>query len=105
MDKKLKELVDNSLKISVSADIHDLRKQGYPLPAGVGRSGVLIDERIGLNTEVRVIEMSVTKNWKGEVIDLTPFGAPGLLRRYQSNVRPHAINDLMEANQTTVQCV
>src|SRR5690606_40164277 len=31
MDKALKELVDESLKISVSADIHDLRKQGYPL--------------------------------------------------------------------------
>src|SRR5690606_4134732 len=100
MDKKLKELVDNSLKISVSADIHDLRKQGYPLAQPeLGDRVFLIDERIGLNTEVRVIEMSVTKNWKGEVIDLKlTFGSPGLLRRYQSNLRTATSqsNDLME---------
>src|SRR5699024_1992133 len=31
MDAQLKTLVDESLKISVTADIHDLRKQNYPI--------------------------------------------------------------------------
>src|SRR5690606_3236708 len=59
MDEALKRLVDESLKISVSADIHDLRRQGYPLAQPeLGDRVYLIDERIGLNQEVRVVEMT-----------------------------------------------
>src|SRR5699024_3415927 len=54
MDKALKTLVDESLKLSVSADIHDLRRQGYPLAQPqMGDRVFVIDERIGLDEEVR----------------------------------------------------
>src|SRR5690625_4577395 len=54
MDNQLKTLVDESLKISVSADIHDLRRQGYPLAQPeLGDRVFLIDERIGLDEEDR----------------------------------------------------
>src|SRR5699024_7588773 len=59
MQEKLKELVDESLKISVSADVIDLQKQGYPVAQSeVGDRVFLIDERIGLDDEVRVISQS-----------------------------------------------
>lgn len=89
MDEALKRLVDESLKISVSADIHDLRRQGYPLAQPeLGDRVYLIDERIGLNQEVRVVEMTLTRNWKGEVIDLRlTFGSHGLGKRHQSNLQ------------------
>lgn len=103
MDAKLIELVDNSLKISVSADIHLLRKQGYALAQPeLGDRVFLIDERIGLNTEVRVVDISITRNWKGEVIDLKlTFGTPGLVKRYQSNLKTSIqnITDVMEGRK------
>src|SRR5690625_5549103 len=89
MDEQLKTLVDESIKISVSATIHDLRKQGYELAhPELGDRVFLIDERIGLNEEVRVVDMTVTKNWKGEVIDLQlTFGSEGITKRYQSKMQ------------------
>src|SRR5699024_8116369 len=36
---------------------------------------------------VRIINMSITRNWKGEVIDLTvTFGSEGLSKRHQSSI-------------------
>lgn len=100
MDEQLKTLVDESLKISVSADIHDLRRQGYPLAQPqLGDRTFLIDERIGLNEEVRVVNMSVTKDWRGEVTALNlTFGSQGLSKRYQSNLKAStdSINQLLE---------
>src|SRR5690606_36216715 len=97
MDASLKELVDESLKISVSADIHDLRKQGYPLAQPeLGDRVFLIDERIGLDEEVRVVDMKIMRNWKGEVIDLTvTFGSEGITKRHQSNMQT-AIKDITD---------
>src|SRR5690625_29550 len=97
MDKALKELVDESLKISVTADIHDLRRQGYPLAQPeLGDRVFLIDERIGLDEEVRVVDISITRNWRGEVIDLNlTFGSEGITKRYQSNLNT-AIKNITE---------
>ncbi len=100
MDEQLKTLVDESLKISVSATIHDLRKQGYALAQPeLGDRVFLIDERIGLDAEVRVVDMSITRNWKGEVIDLSlNFGTPGLVKRHQANMQSaiQSVNRLLE---------
>src|SRR5690625_2744869 len=95
MDKALKELVDESLKISVTAGIHDLRRQGYPLAQPeLGDRVFLIDERIGLDEEVRVVDISITRNWKGEVTDLKlTFGSESITKRYQSNLQT-AIKDI-----------
>ncbi len=103
MDEQLKNLVDNSLKISVSADIHDLRKQGYSLAQPeLGDRVFLIDERIGLDEEVRVVNISITRNWKGEVSDISlRFGTEGLTKRHQSNIQAavKAITELIEGRR------
>ncbi|MYL41832.1 phage tail protein [Virgibacillus salexigens] len=92
MDESLKALVDESLQISVSADIFDLRKQGYELgQPELGDRTFLIDERIGLNEEVRIVNMSIKKDWKGNVLDLKlTFGSDGLTKRYQSRLNTAA---------------
>ena len=89
MDEQLKILVDESLKISVTATIHDLRKQGYALAQPeMGDRVFLIDERIGLNAEVRVVDMQLVRNWKGDVLNISlTFGTPGLVKRHQSNLQ------------------
>lgn len=100
MDSQLKTLVDDSLKISVSAHLHDLRRQGYPLgQPQLGDRTFLIDERIKLDTEVRVVNLSFVRNWKGEVIDLqATFGSQNLTKRYQSNLQTavNNINNLLD---------
>ncbi|CDQ17936.1 phage tail protein [Halobacillus karajensis] len=89
MDEALKELVDNSLQVSVSADVHDLRKQGYPLAQPMlGDRVFLMDERIDLKEEVRVQDMTITKDWKGNVVDLNiTMGSSSLSKRHQSSMR------------------
>lgn len=103
MDEALKTLVDESLKISVSADIHDFRAQGYPLAQPqLGDRVFLIDERIGLKAEVRAVNMNITRNWKGDVIDLQlTFGTPNLMKRYQSNLNTATkiITDALEGKR------
>src|SRR5699024_6162147 len=95
LQRRLKALVDESLKISITADIHDLRKRGYALAQPeLGDRVFVIDERIDLQEEVRVIDMSITKNWRGDVIDLSvTFGSEGLSKRHQSNLNT-AIKDI-----------
>jgi hypothetical protein len=102
MDNALKTLVDESLKISVSADLHDLRRQGYALAQPeLGDRTFLIDERINLNEEVRVISTSTTKDWRGNVLDLkVVFGSEGISKRHQSNLKDavQKITDLVAGN-------
>lgn len=97
LDAQLKSLVDESLKISISADIRDLRRQGYPLAQPqMGDRVFVIDERIGLNEEVRVVAMSITRNWRGDVVDCQlTFGSDGVSKRYQSNLST-AVKDITE---------
>lgn len=103
MDSKLKTIVDESLKISVTADIHDLTKQKYPIAqSGLGDRVFLIDERIGLDTEVRVVNRSVLRDWRGNILDVQlTFGSQDITKRYQSNLDNAAktINELMEGIQ------
>lgn len=103
MDEQLKTLVDESLKISVSADVHDLSKQGYPIAQSeTGDRVTLIDERIGLNMEVRVIKQKKTRNWKGEVIGLNiTFGTAGIAKRHQANMKTaiDSITELIEGRK------
>src|SRR5690625_5179528 len=100
MKNALKALVDESLKISVSTDIVDLRNQGYELAQPeMGDRVFLIDERIGLNEEVRIVNISAVKDWRGHVIKLNLIiGNVGLTKRYQSNMSTAVdrINDLID---------
>src|SRR5699024_6023192 len=88
MDAQLKTLVDESLKISITADIHDLTRQNYPIAQSqLGDRVFVIDERISLDEEVRIVNKSITRNWRGEVLDVNlTFGSEGLAKRHQSNL-------------------
>lgn len=103
MRNSLKALVDESLKISITADIHDLTKQGYPIAQSeVGDRVFVIDERINANEEVRVVNQSVTKNWRGDIIAVNlTFGSEGISKRHQSNLTTAAksINELFEGRR------
>lgn len=100
MQRKLKKLVDESVKVSVSADVYDLTEQGYPVAdSEIGDRVFLIDERINFDEEVRVVSQTKKRNWKGEVIDLSvTFGDENLTKRHQSQLSSAArsINDLIE---------
>lgn len=92
MDKELKTLVDESLKISISADIYDLQKQNYPIgQSEIGDRVFIVDERIGLNDETRVISQESTKNFKGKIVDLNiTFGSESIRKRHQANIETAA---------------
>lgn len=100
MDGMLKTLVDESLKISVSADLHDLTKQNYPIDqTQLGDRVFLIDERIQLNEEVRIVNKSITRDWRGNIIDLNvTFGSESIGKRHQSNLQT-AINNITDLLQ------
>lgn len=103
MESSLKKIVNESLKISVTADIHDLTKQKYPIAqSGLGDRVFLIDERIGLDAEVRVVNRSVLRDWRGNILDIQlTFGNQDITKRYQSNLDHAAktINDLIEGRE------
>src|SRR5690606_17203932 len=77
--------------------IHDLRKQGYPYAQSqLGDRVFLIDERIGLNEEVRVVAQSITRDWKGDVVDINiTFGSQSIVKRHQSSLQT-AIKNITE---------
>src|SRR5699024_3502049 len=69
-------------------DIHDLTRQNYPIAQSqLGDRVFVIDERIGLDEEVRIVNKSITRNWRGDILDATlTFGSEGLAKRHQSNL-------------------
>ncbi|PEA09475.1 hypothetical protein CON38_10345 [Bacillus cereus] len=103
MDENLKNIVDESLKISVTADIHDLTKQKYPIAqSSVGDRVFLIDERIELDEEVRVVNQKILRDWRGNILDVKlTFGSQDITKRHQSNLNAAAktIGDLMEGRE------
>lgn len=84
----MKEVVDNSIPISVSADVKDLRKQGYPYAQPeVGDRVFINDNRIGLNQEIRVVEIVTQRYANGNVRDIKiTFGNQRVRHRYASNL-------------------
>lgn len=103
MDRKLKIIVDESLKVSISAGIVNLSKQGYPIDSSqVGDRVFVIDERINFNEEVRIVSQSITRDWKGNVIDASvTFGNEGLGKRHQSTINTAVknITDVFEGRK------
>jgi len=99
LDEQLKELVDESLKISVTAGVHDLTRQGYPIAqAKNGDRVFLIDERIGLQEEVRVVNRQITRDWRGRILDISlTFGSQTIVKRHQSNLNNaiSSVNDIL----------
>ncbi|MDA1753296.1 hypothetical protein PDL02_27895, partial [Bacillus cereus group sp. LD113LC] len=70
--------------------------------SGLGDRVFLIDERIGLDAEVRVVNRSVLRDWRGNILDVQlTFGNQDITKRYQSNLDHAAktINDLIEGRE------
>ncbi|MGY3766845.1 phage tail protein [Vagococcus vulneris] len=99
MDRNLKALVDNSIKISVTADLVDLRKKNYPYAVtNLGDTVWLIDERIQLEEQVRVVKRSIKYDWRGNILDLQfTFGSQGIVDRYNGKLSNavNTINDIL----------
>lgn len=103
MDKKLKEAVESSVNISFTADIYDMSRHGYRFQhAELGDRVFLVDERIGLDTEIRVVKIDREINNEGYVtnIEIT-FGSANLADNYSSNLSTAAkdIQDLIEGRK------
>ena len=103
MDKQLKEAVESSVNISFTADIYDMSRHGYRFQhAELGDRVFLVDERIGLDTEIRVVKIDREINNEGYVtnVEIT-FGSANLADNYSSNLSTAAkdIQDLIEGRK------
>lgn len=87
--KEMERIVDESLKISFSADIYDLSRQGYDYQHTVlGDCVFLVDERIKEDVEVRVVKKEVKYSAKKEIIDLKlTFGTTSMTDAYKSSLQ------------------
>ncbi|WP_154393040.1 phage tail spike protein, partial [Staphylococcus haemolyticus] len=97
--KRMQEVVDNSFKISFTADIHDMENNGYNYQhAELGDRVFLVDERINLDTEIRVVKIERDFDARGKLSDIKiTFGTLGDGETYASNLNSAmaTVNDLM----------
>lgn len=103
MDTNLKKIVDESIKISFTADIYDMSQQGYNYQhAAIGDRVFLVDERIGLDTEIRVVKISRNVSDTGQILDMEiTFGSSNMADIYGSNLSTAAkdIIDLLSGRK------
>lgn len=97
MMSKLKETVDNSVQLNVSTTLHDLRDQGYPLARPqVGDRVFLVDDRIKVNYEMRVVSITEIRDVKDRLIKVSiDLGTDPMAKRRQSN-RNNILDQLHE---------
>ncbi|NHM92485.1 phage tail spike protein [Staphylococcus sp. 10602379] len=99
----MKKVVDESLKISFSADIHDMTHAGYDyMHAQIGDRVFLVDERYGLNTEIRVVKIERQFDASGKLTDIkVTFGDETSSDQYSGtlNTAVSTINDVMSGRK------
>lgn len=100
MDKLLKESVDESLNVTVSATLHDLRKQGYShgIPT-IGDRTFLLDERIDLKKEIRVTGIEERYDEQDVLKECNvDFGSQSIRKRYASKMSSamKTVTDMMK---------
>ncbi|HHR7528813.1 TPA: phage tail protein [Staphylococcus aureus] len=104
MDANLQKIVDESMQISFTADIYDMSQQGYDYQHAVlGDRVFLVDERIGLDTEIRVVKISRDISDTGQIINLEiTFGSSNMADQYGSNLTTAAkdIADLIQGRKS-----
>lgn len=104
MDANLKKTVDESVQISFTADIYDMSQQGYNYQhAVIGDRVFLVDERIGLDTEIRVVKISKSVNDLEQILDMEiTFGTGNMADQYGSNLSTAArdIADLIQGRKS-----
>lgn len=88
MDERLQRAIDDSLLISVEASLHDIRHMGYDVAVPLkGDKSFLVDERIGLDTDIRVQSVTTTKDEKDRIIACdVVFGNESIRNRYKANL-------------------
>src|SRR5699024_7295590 len=104
MDANLKKIVDESVQISFTADIYDMSQQGYNYQhAVIGDRVFIVDERIGLDTEIRVVKISRSVSDIGQILEMEiTFGTGNMADRYGSNLSAAArdIADLIQGRKS-----
>lgn len=104
LKKRMKQVVDESVKISFSADIYDMSQAGYDYQHAVkGDRVFLVDERIGLDQEIRVIKIDREVNHLGDLLKIEiTFGSSNLADTYSSNLSTAVkdIQGLLEGRKT-----
>lgn len=103
--QKMKQVIQESIKISFSADIYDMSQVGYDYQhAELGDRVFLVDERIGLDQEIRVVKIDEEVNHLGDILKIEiTFGTSNLSDTYSSNINT-AIKDIeaLKEGRTTL---
>nr|WLJ25857.1 MAG: tail protein [Staphylococcus phage HS12] len=97
MDQRLIQRVEGSIVLSFTADIVDMSENGYDYQhSELGDRVFLVDERININREIRVIAMSRTIDALGRLVAMeNTFGTASLTDKYEAKFNT-AINDITE---------
>ncbi|WP_281998490.1 phage tail protein [Priestia flexa] len=64
----VKKSIDESLVVSITVDVAELRAQGYQSAPNEGDRIFLMDDRLNLDIETRIVNISESFNVKGELI-------------------------------------
>ncbi|QFU27888.1 hypothetical protein D5R78_004065 [Staphylococcus haemolyticus] len=103
MDKRLKELVDGSVTLSFTAKVSDMHDKGYDYQnAELGDRVFLVDERINVDREIRVIKIDRDIDANGKLIGMEiTFGTSNLTEKYEAkfNTAMKDIIDVMNGNK------
>lgn len=103
MDKRLKELVDGSVTLSFTAKVSDMHDKGYDYQnAELGDRVFLVDERINVDREIRVIKIDRDIDSNGKLIGMEiTFGTSNLTEKYEAkfNTAMKDIIDVMNGNK------
>ena len=91
MDSNLKRAVEESLEISIEGNLHDVRSIYAEAVPTIGDRVFLIDERIGLEQEIRIQSLKSTYDIHDKLIDCeVTFGSQNIRDRYKSNLNSAA---------------
>ena len=88
LERDLKSQVDNSLKVSVTIDVVDLRKQGYKeAQPNEGDRVWLIDKRVGFKQQVRIVEIEEEFDPYDNIIDQSvTLGDQSIMQQYRAKM-------------------
>ena len=91
MDANLKRAVEESLEISIEGNLQDVRSIYAEAVPTIGDRVFLIDERIGLEQEIRIHTLKRTYDINDKLIDCeVTFGSQNIRDRYKSNLNSAA---------------
>ncbi|WKU13039.1 phage tail spike protein [Staphylococcus devriesei] len=103
MDQRLKDVVEKSLVLSFTAKVSDMHDKGYDYQnAELGDRVFLVDERINVDREIRVIKIDRDLDANGKLIGMEiTFGTDNLTDKYEAkfNTAVKDITDVMNGNK------